>query len=153
MLADVDSFPYNVMLLLHIVAVLVAFAPAFVWPVLRVTMRKQGGAEMPGEVSRHIAPTGLLVHAPALVAAGIFGILTLLLSGGTYEFSQTWVSTAFVLWFLMLGVVFLGIIPADRKAAEPSETPGADARASMFNGMLHLLIVLMLIVMIWKPGL
>ncbi|WCO68479.1 CopD family protein [Iamia majanohamensis] len=152
MLADIGSFPYNVMLLLHLLAVLVAFAPAFVWPVLRVTMRKQGGDALPGEVGRQIAPTGLLVHGPALVAAGIFGILTLLLSGDVYQFSDTWVSIAFVLWFLMLGVLFLGIIPADRKAAEPSETPGADARASMFNGMLHLLIVLMLIVMIWKPS-
>ena len=152
MLAGVDSFPYNVMLLLHIVAVLVAFAPAFVWPVMRVMARKDGGGSMPPEVARQIAPTGLLVHAPALVAAGIFGILTVLLSGDTYQFSQTWVSIAFVLWFLMLGVTFLGILPADRKAAEPSDTPGADARASMFNGMLHLLIILMLIVMIWKPS-
>lgn len=152
MLADIGSFPYNVMLLLHLLAVLVAFAPVFVWPVLRVTMRKQGGEALPGEVGRQIAPTGLLVHGPALVAAGIFGILTLLLSGDVYQFSDTWISIAFVLWFLMLGVLFLGIIPADRKAAEPSETPGADARVNMFNGMLHLLIVLMLIVMVWKPS-
>lgn len=153
MLADIGSFPYNLVLLLHIVAVLVAFAPAFVWPVLRVRLRNQGTATLPSEVGSQVAPTTLLVHAPALVAAGILGILTVLLSGDAYEFAQTWVSIAFVLWFLMLGVLFLGILPADRKAAEPDDTPGADTRASMFNGMLHLLLVLMLIDMIWKPGL
>lgn len=153
MLADVGSLPYNVMLLLHIVAVIVAFAPAFVWPVIKVRLRKQGTATMPAEVGRQIAPTDFIVYGPALVAAGLFGILMVLLSGEAWEFSQTWVSTAFVLWFLMLGVLFLGIIPAERKAADPGDTPGADSRVSMFNGMLHLLLVLMLIVMIWKPGL
>lgn len=153
MLADVGSFPYKVTQLLHILAAIVAFAPAFVWPVVRVLERKQGGTNLPGSVTRHLAPSDLLVHGPALVAAGVFGVLTVLLSGEAYEFSQVWISIAFVLWFLMLGVLFLGIMPAERKAAEPDETPGADARLGMFAGMFHLLIVLMLIDMIWKPGL
>lgn len=153
MLADVGSFPYNVVLLLHLFSVFVAFAPAFVWPILRVAMRKQGGALVPESVARHIAPTNFVIHGPALVLTGLFGVLIVLLSGQAYEFSQTWISTAFVLWFLMLGVLFLGVVPAERKAAAEGETPGPDARVNMFGGMLHLLLVLMLIVMIWKPGL
>lgn len=152
MLAGVGSFFYNSTLLLHILAVVVAFAPAFVWPILRVTMRKQGGATLPEAVARHIAPNNVLVHGPALVLAGVFGLLTLLFSGGNIEFSQTWVSIAFVLWFLMLGVLFAGVVPAERKAAKTTDTPGADARVSMFGGMLHLLLLLMLIDMIWQPG-
>lgn len=153
MLADVGSFPYNLLVLLHILAVIVAFAPAFVWPVIKVRLRKQGTATMPGEVGREVAPTNFIVHGPALVASGLFGIVAVLLSGEVYQFSQTWVSAAFVLWFLMLGVLFLGVIPAQRKAADADDTPGADDRVSMFHGMLHLLLVLMLVVMIWKPGL
>ncbi|HXH57467.1 CopD family protein [Iamia sp.] len=153
MLADVGSFPYNVVLLLHLFSVFVAFAPAFVWPILRVTMRKQGGAVLPEQVARHIAPNNLVVHGPALVLTGLFGVLMVLLSGEAFAFSQTWISTAFLLWFLMLGVLLLGVVPAERKAAAEGETPGPDARVNMFGGMLHLLLVLMLIVMIWKPGL
>lgn len=152
MLADVGSFPYKVTQLIHILAAIVAFAPAFVWPVVRVTMRKQGGSVLPEGVARHLAPADMLVHGPALAVAGVFGVFTVLLSGDDYEFSDVWISIAFVLWFLMLGVLFLGIVPAERKAAQPGDTPGADARLGMFAGMFHLLIVLMLIDMIWKPG-
>lgn len=152
MLADVGSFPYNVVLVLHILAVLVAFAPAFVWPVVRVAMRKQGGGTLPAEVSRHIAPQNMRVHGPALIAAGLFGIIGVLLSGEVYEFSQAWISIAFVLWFLMLGVLFLGAIPAERAAAEAADGQAAVAKINMFGGILHLLLLLMVIVMVWKPG-
>lgn len=153
MFAGIGSFPYNLMLLLHILAVIVAFAPSFVWPILRVRLRKQGTSTLPSEVGSQIAPTNFLVHGPAVLVAGLLGIFSLLLSDEAYEFSQTWVSTAFVLWFLMLGVLFLGVIPAERKAADAGDTPGADARVNMFGGMLHLLLILMLVDMIWKPGL
>jgi len=151
-LADVGSLPYNVTKTVHILAAIVAFAPAFVWPVLRVTMRKQGGGALPEAVARHLAPADVLVHGPALVVAGVFGVFNVLLSGEAFAFSDVWVSIAFVLWLLMLGVLFGGIVPAERKAAEPADTPGADARLGMFAGMFHLLIVLMLIDMIWQPG-
>jgi len=152
LVADVGSFPYNLFLLVHLFAVFVAFAPAFVWPVIRVTMRRAGGASLPEAVARQIAPNNLMIYGPALVVAGLFGILTMLLSGDTYDFSDTWVSIALVLWFLMLAVVFVLLAPAERKAASTTDTPGADARVNMFGGMLHLLLVLQLIVMIWKPS-
>lgn len=153
MLAGVGSFPYKVVFLLHILSAIVAFAPAFVWPVIRVTLRKQGGATLPAPVARHISANNLVVFGPALLVTGILGILMVLLSDDVYTFSQVWISIAFVLWFLLLGVIFLLLIPAERKAAEATETPGADARVNMFGGMVHLLLLLMLITMIWKPGL
>jgi hypothetical protein len=124
----------------------------FVWPIIRVTMRKQGELAMPEVIGRQIVSNNMLVHGPALIAAGIFGILLVVISEDAIQFSDTWISIAFVLWFLLLGVLFLGLVPAERRAAEPSETPGADARASMFGGMIHVLLFLQLIVMIWQPG-
>ena len=57
---------------------------------------------------------------------------------------------AFLLWFLMLAVVF-GLMPwNERKNAEGDEA--ADRRSAAFNGILHLLLLLMVIDMIWKPG-
>lgn len=150
--ADIGDFPYNVVLLLHLLAVIVAFAPAFVWPVVRVTMRKAGTPTIPESVGRHIAGNNFKVYGPALVVSGVFGALMILLSGDRYQFSDTWVSTAFVLWFLMLAVLFALLAPAERKAAHPEATPGADARVNAFGGMVHLLLLLQLIVMIWKPG-
>ena len=37
-----DSFGYKLFFLLHILSVIVAFAPAFVWPVVSVNLKKQG---------------------------------------------------------------------------------------------------------------
>jgi uncharacterized membrane protein len=90
------------------------------------------------------------VHGPALLAAGIFGFALIGLSSKQWKFSQTWVSIAMVLWFVMLGVVYGMLAPAERKAGKGNEA--AEQRVAMFNGMLHILLLLMLIDMIWKPG-
>jgi uncharacterized membrane protein len=149
-LAAVDSFGYRLFFLLHILAILVAFAPAFVWPIVNARLRAQGAT--PGaEIGKIIRDSWARIHGPAVVLAGLFGIFMVMLSGKAYKFSQTWVSMAFLLWFLMLGVVF-GLMPwNERKAAEGDEA--ADRRSAAFNGILHLLLLLMVIDMIWKPGL
>ena len=149
-LATTDSFGYRLFFLLHILAILVAFAPAFVWPVVNARLRNQGAT--PGaEIGKIIRDSWARIHGPALVLAGLFGILMVVSSDEAWKFSQTWVSMAFLLWFLMLAVVF-GLMPwNERKNAEGDAA--ADRRSAAFNGVLHLLLLLMVIDMIWKPGL
>ena len=148
-LAATDSFGYRLFFLLHILAILVAFAPAFVWPVVNARLRTQGAT--PGtEIGKIIRDSWARIHGPALVLAGLFGILMVVMSDEVWEFSQTWVSMAFLLWFLMIAVVF-GLMPwNERKNAEGDEA--ADRRSAAFNGVLHLLLLLIVIDMIWKPG-
>ena len=148
-LAATDSFGYRLFFLLHILAILVAFAPAFVWPVVNARLRTHGAT--PGaEIGKIIRDSWARINGPALVLAGLFGILMVVLSDEIWEFSQTWVSMAFLLWFLMIAVVF-GLMPwNERKNAEGDEA--ADRRSAAFNGVLHLLLLLMVIDMIWKPG-
>ena len=78
MLAGVGSFFYNSTLLLHILAVVVAFAPAFVWPVIRVTMRRAGGASLPEAVARQIIELRAAINrgdsgGPFVLADGTVG--------------------------------------------------------------------------------
>jgi uncharacterized membrane protein len=134
MVVAVGTFTFNALFLLHILAVLVAFAPNL--------------ARTP--------PRPL--HAVALVLAGLFGLG--LVFEQDYEFSEPWISIAFLLWFLMLGVVFGFLVPLGRRRSnEPAESAKSavsavsDERAQMLTGMLHVLLLLMLIDMIWKPGL
>jgi uncharacterized membrane protein len=145
-----DSFGYRFFFLLHIVAILVAFAPAFIWPVVNARLRAQGGT--PGaDIGKIIRDSWTRIHGPALVLAGLFGILMVVLSDDAFEFSQAWISVAFLLWFLMIAVVF-GLMPwNERRNAEGDDA--ADRRSAAFNGVLHLLLLLMVIDMIWKPGL
>lgn len=143
-----DTFGYRLMLLLHILAVIVAFAPGFVWPVASVALKKRGEAPGPA-IGALAAGNTAKVHGPALILVGLFGFGLVGMSDKLWEFSQAWVSIALVLWFVMLGVVFGLMLPAEKKAA--SGDVEADKKIAMFGGILHLLLLLMLIDMIWKP--
>jgi len=150
LLALVDSFGYRVMFLLHIAAIVVAFAPAFVNPVLSARYRK-AGEPMPSTLTKILADDTYKIHGPALVLAGVFGFGMIGMSDKVWKFSQSWVSIAFGLWFVMLGIVFGLLGPAEKKQA--AGEADAEKKVAMFGGIMHLLFLLMLIVMIWKPGL
>ncbi|MGI8757046.1 MAG: hypothetical protein ACR2MB_14560 [Acidimicrobiales bacterium] len=144
-----DSFGYKLLFLLHILAIIAAFAPVFVWPSVAGRLKKQQkpvGATI-GELA---AGNTTRLHGPALVLAGIFGLGMVGLSDGAFEFSQAWVSAAVLIWFLMLGVLFAVLLPAEKKAA--AGDLAAEKLVSMGNGILSLLLVLQVIDMIWKPG-
>jgi uncharacterized membrane protein len=149
LVAAQDDFGYRLFLLLHIVAIVVAFAPGFVWPVVATQLRKEGQPLGAGLAKIQAAST-MRIHGPALVAAGVFGFALIGLSNKQWKFSQQWISIAMVLWFVMIGVVFLLLVPAERKAGQGSEA--AEPRISMYAGMVHILFLLMVIDMIWKPG-
>ncbi len=148
LVAAIGSFGYNFFLLLHLVFVVVAFAPAFVWPVLNRVRRTDANSAMAGAVGRIIDP---MMHGGSLVLAGLFGIIVVLMSDSVFKFSQTWISIAFVLWFLMLGLFFAGLIPSQRQVVDGN--PEGDTRLAMCYGGMHLLLLLQIIVMVWKPGL
>lgn len=154
-LVPVDTFIYKLLLLLHILAIIVAFAPHFVWPVVSAKLARDKQPVGP-RVGALAAGNTAKVHGPALILAGLFGFALVGLSKpdgadeALWEFSQTWVTLAIVLWFIMVGVVFGLMIPAEKKATEGDEEAGK--KLAMFNGIIHLALLLMLIDMIWKPG-
>jgi uncharacterized membrane protein len=146
-----NDFVYKLFFLLHILSALVAFAPAFVWPISRMQARKRG-ATIPSDLVAQAAVNEATIYGPAVIATGAFGLLMVITAEGDYfEFSQAWISIAFVVWFAMLGVVYGLQVPTGRKAAAGDE--GAEAKLPMYTGFLHILLLIMLVVMIWKPGL
>jgi uncharacterized membrane protein len=148
-LVPVDTFGYKLMLLLHILAILVAFAPQFVWPIVSSKLAKEGKPVGP-TVGALAGGNTAKIHGPALILAGVFGFGLVGMSEDLFEFSQTWISIAMVLWFAMLGVIYGLMVPAEKKAAGGDEEAGK--KLAMFNGIIHLLLLLVVIDMIWKPG-
>ena len=141
-LATTTDVGYRIMLLLHILSVLVAFSPLFVMPML---------ARAGGEGTGGVLLTYLQRFAtPAVVLAGFFGMAMLGMSDKLYKFSQTWVSLALLLWILQVALFIFAILPAQRKAAAGDAE--AARRLPMFTGMIHLLLLVLLYLMIWKPG-
>ena len=90
------------------------------------------------------------MHGPALVLAGIFGFGLVGMSDKVVEFSEPWISAAMLVWFLMMGILFGMMLPAEKKAATGDE--GAEKIISMSGGILHLLLAVMLFLMVFQPG-
>lgn len=153
--AAVGSSGYDIVLILHLLFVIVAFAPAFVWPVMnRLAKASSSDPNQTGSSVTEVAVGHLvdpMMHGASLVLAGVFGIGLIGMSDKIFEFSQTWVSLAFLLWFLMLAVFFAVLVPAQR--ALRAGKAAADSRLAMSYGGMHLLLLLQIIIMVWKPGL
>lgn len=148
-IAAIRDTGYNVVLFIHILAVIVAFTPGFVWPFVSVKLKKEGKPVGPA-IGDLASGNTAKVHGPALVIAGIFGFGLVGMSDQAFEFSDPFISAAMLVWFILLGVTFGLMLPAEKKAAAGDE--GAEKIISMAGGIMHLLLAVELYLMIFKPG-
>lgn len=148
MLAAIGSFGYNLMLFVHIVTVIVAFAPAVIHPVLEAQLRSDASAR--SRVFGFLAGNSRRIHAPALLLSGVVGMGLVGMSDKAFRMSQAWTAGAFVLWIAMNGVLHAVVIPAERALAARDES--ARQRLTVGDAALNVMLVVMLVLMIWKPG-
>jgi uncharacterized membrane protein len=149
-LAAVGDGLYKVLFLGHIVAFLVAFAPAVINPIL-AAQTKADGEDTLLKVAAHMAANGRRIHFPAVVALGAFGLGMVFASDEAWGFDQMWVSLALLVWLAICGVVTGVILPAERKLAGGDMT--AEAKVALGGQLVTVLLLVMLYLMIWKPGL
>jgi len=123
----VGDTSYELLLTLHIVAAVVAFAPPIVATI--------GGGTVP------VATWRLTFYS--LLATGLLGII-LIVSDDAWEFSQTWISLALLVWIVMAGVGAAVVVPALRD--------GVKARAALGSQILTALLIVMVCLMVFKPG-
>jgi uncharacterized membrane protein len=150
MLAEIGSTGYDVMLFLHILSALVAFAPAFVHPLV-ANQSKELDVGSRNAIVSYMAKNDRRVYAPALILTGLFGLGLQGMSDSVFEFSQTWVWLAVVVWIGMNGVLHALLIPAERAMANGDEA--ARKRADTAGLVLTVLLLVMLYLMVFKPGL
>jgi uncharacterized membrane protein len=134
-------------LFLHIVAVVVAFAPAVVHPLTFERMRDDGSI---GRFIGIAADNGRKVYLPALVATGVFGIIMILLSDEVIGFDELWISLSFLVWIAITGVVSGLIMPSERKVAEGDVE--ASKKVTLGGQLVTVLFLVILYLMIFKPG-
>jgi hypothetical protein len=139
----------NILLFLHIVSIVVAFAPASVHPLLARQFQGDGPQEL-GRFSELASRNGQRVYAPALLLAGLFGI-GLVVESDYIDFDQTWISLALLVWIAMNGIVHGVIVPSERRIA--AGDAAAVKRLDLGGGLVTILFLVMLYLMIWKPGL
>ena len=126
---------YNVMLMVHLLAVIVAFGTLFTLPAVRR--------------ARPEAATRLYLRwvLPAVVVMWVAGMGLVGMSDDAFELTQTWIALALVVWvvLLALGVFVMRPALARGEAGAP--------RGAMATGVSHVLLVLGLYLMVFKPGL
>lgn len=124
---------YRALYFLHIASILVAFAPVL------VAVLPDGAAGARATLQR----VGRQVYSPALILTGLFGIL-LIIERDVIDFDDLWISLAFLVWFAMIGVFHAMVMAGQRK--------GEMSRVANGHAVMTVLLVVMLYLMVWKPG-
>jgi uncharacterized membrane protein len=150
---------YEFLLTIHILAALIWVGGGISMHILGRRVLKRGDAEEIYKFSAEVNVIGLRIYAPTSLILLVAGIL--LVNEAGYEFSQLWISLAFVGWIIsfIVGVAYYG--PQDKKlqalvAADGPTAPGVVAnvrQALMVNSIEILILTLVVIDMTVKPGL
>ncbi len=159
------GFIDRVFLLLHLVAVVVAFGPTLLYPVLARRART-GRAEEAGVLTDAAGDGTTRLALPGIGAVFVTGVLLVVAVDGV-AFSDVWISIAFLLVFIAAAILGLLVRPNQRRmaalaaavaaggpdaAAAQRELDERQAKTAAYLGALHLVLLLALVDMIWKPG-
>ncbi len=149
LIAAVGDTPYRIVLIVHILTAMAAFAPAFTHPFLSGQARSLGDDARQGLLG-HMVANGRRIYAPALIVTGLAGFALQGMSDGSWEFSQTWIILAIIIWIAMNGVLHAVLIPAERAVSQGDAA--AESRVSAGGAIITLLLVVMIYLMVFKPG-
>jgi len=131
------STGYQLLGYLHVLAVIVAFGPLFIYP----SMQRAGA-------SQALAKMHVRLMLPALTLVWVLGMGLVGASDDIWELSQTWILLSLIGWVVLMLVSWFLIRPAIN---DPGET--AKSRLAAGIGVTHVLLVVILYLMTFKPGL
>lgn len=168
----IDSAGYKIVFVLHLVAAIVGFGGVILNGVYGAQAKKRPG---PGGLA--ISEANLVVTKIAekvILAVPILGIFLVIMSDGVWKFSQMWVGIAIILFIVLYAfATFVQLKNQERMselagelvAAGPSAggTPGPppqvaemealEKKLAMGGAGLSLAVVVMVALMVFKPGL
>ena len=157
------SGPYKFFLVLHIVAVIAGIGSTVLNGVYGAK------AKAAGPNGGHIGKANLevtMIAEKIIYLVPIFGIICVLLSDDQWKFDQFWIYGSLILFVIALGIAHGVMMPSSKRMLELGATmgsgqggPAEGAEMEMIGkrlaagGMtLNLIIVVIVVLMIWKPG-
>jgi uncharacterized membrane protein len=149
-LAAVGDTGYNIVLLLHILTAFVAFAPAFVHPFI-AEQSKQLGINGHRHVYGFLVQNGRRIYLPALIVTGLLGFALAGMSSDVYKLSQGWMIASIIVWIAINGLLHAVVSPGE--GAVQSGDDSAEARVAVGGMAVTVLFLVMLYLMVFKPGL
>ncbi|HUR49844.1 MAG TPA: hypothetical protein VMY88_10020 [Acidimicrobiales bacterium] len=168
----IGSTGYKIVFLLHILCAIIGFGAVMLNGIYAAEVKKRRGAEGLAilQANTRVSQIGEIF----IMAVPLFGIGLVFMSDGAWRFSQTWVWSALGLFVVALGISLGFMAPAVKRQeglmkellaggpppAGASEGPPPQVaqleangkKMAMAGGLLHLALVTMLFLMIFKPG-
>ena len=172
-LADFDSGLYKTTLILHILCAIVGFGAVMLNGVYgqQVKIRLQSGRAKEAlgafEANEFVSKIGEYF----IYAVFVFGLLVALQGDPFIKFSQTWLWLAMVIYIVAIGISHAVLFPAVKRmgvlirevADGPPPVGGPPPQAAelaeigkklgVVGPLLNVLLVVVLFLMVWKPGL
>jgi hypothetical protein len=131
------STGYQILGYLHVLAVIIAFGPVFFYP----SLQRAGAGPT-------LAKLHLRLVLPALALAWVLGMGMVGASKELVKMSQTWIWLALIGWVALMLVSWFLIRPGLTDTSEQ-----ARSRMAAGVGTTHLLLIVILYLMVFKPGL
>ncbi len=156
----VDTDLYQLVLVLHILAVIIGFGGMFISGFYGNEARNRPGREGLAVAETTMKVTGL-IPTMAVYAVPVLGILLILLSDDTWKFSQAWVSMSFVVYIVLMGLATGVQVPAIRKmlalragadGGPTAEMAALGKKVATVSGIVNVLWVVAVFLMVFKPG-
>lgn len=154
-----DSAGYKVLLLLHILTAIFGFGAVVLNGLYASEVKKRPGLDGLAVFDANFKVT--MIGEKLIYLVPLFGLGLVAMSDDVWKFSQTWVISALVLFVFAIGLSHGALIPAAKKQRElmtatppdPALLEANGKKLAMFGGILNVMLVAMLFLMIWKPGL
>ena len=168
-----NSGAYKFFVVLHLLSVIIGFGSVFLLGVFGAKAKARGGREglAVGEVTYDVAKQW---SEWFIYAVPVTGIIVVLLSDDVWKFSQAWISLSFLLYIAALGISHalhtpnirrMNELVAELTAAGPppgggsggpppqvAELEARGKRAGATGAVLNLIVVIVVFLMVWKPG-
>lgn len=165
---------YDILLFIHILAAIVGFGSTFVYAVGGGVARRVRGPQALGITQANIRSSNILT-TPLTWLTGLIGFGLVGMSDDVWELSDGWVLTSIVLWLTggIIAAVVLrptahkmlrlqeelvamgpppeGAPPAGGPPPEVAELEAAGKTMGMTSGILHLIFLVVLYLMVFKP--
>lgn len=155
----VDGDLYKLVLVLHILTAIIGFGGMFI-----AGFYGNEARDLPGRDGVAVAQTALKVTGRiptiAVCAVPILGILLIMMSEDAIKFSAAWVSLSFLLYIVLMGLATGVQVPTVRKiiAARAAGDSGSaelvamGRKVAVVSGIVNVLWVVVLVLMVFKPG-
>ena len=155
-----NSGLYKVLVVLHLIAVVGGIGTVCLNGIYAAKAKKAGGA---GGTAVSLANYEVSSVAEKLIyLIPVFGIAAVLASDDAISMGDTWISLSLLLYVVAVGISHAVLIPGHRRynalAAEeggPSvgaEAQGLEKKMAAAGGTLNVLVVVLIALMVWKPG-